>query len=167
MPDCEAEQNFLVSWSKYLWRVITVNTKPVRADTFSIRVFFSQTHIQHLTTNTRISRDLFYSLNASFWLLVLPILKICIPTENFDTYEHNQLPSALTYIFLRTQLTDSQLKFSCTLCLFALLGVERFAWISGKKLWKDSVRGLSVLEELLLEPALITGFTSKQSEIRL
>lgn len=138
--------------------VIAVNTRPVRADTFSIRVFFSQTHIQQLTTNTRISRDLSYSSNARFWLLGLPSLKFCISTENFDTYEHNHLPSALTYIFLRTQLKDSQLKFSCTLCLFALLGVEWFACISGKKLWKDSVQGLSVLEELFAQACPIKRF---------
>lgn len=74
----------------------------------SIRVFFSQAHIQHLTRNTaKVSRDLSYSSNPIFCLLGWPNLKICIPTENLKTCGHDQLPSALTYIFLRTQLKDS------------------------------------------------------------
>lgn len=129
---------------------ITVNTKSVKADTFHRHFSLcSQAHIQHLTTNaTKISRDLSYSSNPSFWLLGLPDLKIWIPTEKFYQCECDQLQSALTYIFLRTQLKGFQLKFSWTLCLFAVSVVGRFALISGKKLWKGCCVW-TVLEELL------------------
>lgn len=137
----------MILWIPSQWR-----------QTLSIRVF-SQAHIQHLTANTtKISKDLSCSSNPR--LLGRPNLKICVPTENFDTYEHDQLPSALTYICLRTQLKGSQLKSSWTLSLCFISG-GNFCLDLRKETEQGSVQGLSVLEELFAQAWLQVSPPSK------
>lgn len=169
MPGCEAKQNFLVSWSTYLWRgEWSLWIQSQWGQTFAMLEFCLQAHVQYLTTNSARSPGIrFTQQHPSYWLLVLPKLKISFPTEMFHPREHDHLASVLTYTFLRTQLMgfhDQTLLDSVSLCCAGGVKV-------GLDLKKETVKMMlcsSVLEEHSAHTCPEEqGFTSRQSGTQL